>query len=92
MRAISLYIEVRYARDTSLSMPKNSDIFRLLTDHRRRSGGETYALNLKLYLDNLSIADMTMDEQYIYLCNMSNILIMHVINNMTSPYQSTICL
>ena len=32
-----LYIEVRYARDTSLSMPKNSDIFRLMKDHRRLS-------------------------------------------------------
>ena len=57
-----LYIEVRYARDTSLSMPKNSDIFRLMKDHRRLSE-ETYATNLKLYLDNVvSIADVTMDD------------------------------
>ena len=57
-----LYIEVRYARDTSLSMPKNSDIFRLIKDHRRLSG-ETYATNLKLYLNNVvSIADVTMDD------------------------------
>ena len=47
-----LYIEERYARDTSLSVPKNSDIFRLMTDHRRLSG-ETYAINLMLYLDNV---------------------------------------
>ena len=56
-----LYIEVRYG-DTSLSMPKNSDIFRLMKDHRRLSE-ETYATNLKLYLDNVvSIADVTMDD------------------------------
>ena len=47
-----LYIEVRYATDTSLLMPKNSDIFRLMKDHRRLSE-ETYATNLKLYLDNV---------------------------------------
>ena len=57
-----LYMEVRYASDTSLSMPKNSDIFRLMKDHRRLSE-ETYATNLKLYLDNVvSIADVTMDD------------------------------
>ena len=57
-----LYIEVRYARDTPLSMPKNSDIFRFMKDHRRLSE-DTYATNLKLYLDNVvSIADVTMDE------------------------------
>ena len=57
-----LYIEVRYARDTSLSMPKNSDIFRLMKDHRSYSE-ETYATNLKLYLDNVvSIADVTMHD------------------------------
>ena len=57
-----LYMEVRYARDTSLSMPKNSDIFRLMKDQRRLSE-ETYATNLKLYLDNVvSIADVTMDD------------------------------
>ena len=57
-----LYIEMRYARDTSLSMPKNSDIFTLMKDHRRLSE-ETYATNLKLYLDNVvSIADVTMDD------------------------------
>ena len=43
-------------------MPKNSDIFRLMKDHRRLSE-ETYATNLKLYFDNVvSIADVTMDD------------------------------
>ena len=57
-----LYMAVRYAKDTSLSMPKNSDIFRFMKDHRRLSE-ETYAINLKLYMDNVvSIADVTMDD------------------------------
>ena len=52
---------MRCARDTSLSMPKNRDIFRLMKDHRRLSG-ETYAANLKLYLGNvISIANVTTD-------------------------------
>ena len=29
-KVVRLYIEVRYARDTSVSMPKNSNIFRLM--------------------------------------------------------------
>lgn len=29
-----LYLEVRYARDTSLSLPKASDLFRLMKDHK----------------------------------------------------------
>ena len=47
-----LYLEVRYARDTSLSLPKTSDIFRLMKDHKKLPLA-TYAVNLKLYLDNV---------------------------------------
>ena len=36
-----LYVEVRYARDTSLSMPKNCDIFRLMKDGECASVLET---------------------------------------------------
>ena len=53
-----LYMEVRNSRETSLSMPQNSDIFRLMKEHRRLSE-EMNAKNLKLYLDNVvSIADV----------------------------------
>ena len=48
-----LYLEVRYARDTSLSLPKTSDIFRLLKDHAKLPS-VTYAKNLKVYLSNVS--------------------------------------
>jgi hypothetical protein len=57
-----LYLEVRYARDTSLSLPKSSDIFRLLKDHQKLPI-ETYVTNLKLYLDNIvSNASVTMED------------------------------
>ena len=42
-----LYLEVRYARDTALSIPKTSDIFRLMKDHKKLPK-ETYASNLKV--------------------------------------------
>ena len=48
-----LYLEVRYASDTSLSLPKTSDIFRLLKDHAKLPS-VTYAKNLKVYLSNVS--------------------------------------
>jgi hypothetical protein len=57
-----LYMEVRYARDTSLSIPKTSDIFRLMKDHRKLPLA-TYATNLKLYLNNVSSnVDVTLDD------------------------------
>lgn len=57
-----LYIEVRYARDTALSVPKSSDIFRLKKDFKNLST-DTYAANLKTYLDNVSCkSDVTMDD------------------------------
>ena len=47
-----LYVEVRYARDTSLSHPKNSSLFRLKSNHKNLSS-EQYANNLKMYLYNV---------------------------------------
>ena len=46
-----LYIEVRYARDTSLSIPKTSDIFRLMKDYKKLAI-KKYATTLRLFLDN----------------------------------------
>lgn len=48
-----LYLEVRCARDTSLSLPKSSDLFRLMKDHKKLPMN-TYAANLKLYLNNIT--------------------------------------
>ena len=47
-----LYTKVHFARDTSLSIPKTSDIFRLMKEQRKLSL-KTCATNLKLYLDNV---------------------------------------
>jgi len=51
-----LYLEVRYARDTSLSLPKASDLFRLIKDHKKLPLS-TYAINIKLYLNNITSND-----------------------------------
>ena len=48
-----LYLEVRYARDTSLSLPTTSDIFRLMKAHAKLATA-TYARNLKTHLSNVS--------------------------------------
>jgi hypothetical protein len=57
-----LYLEVRYARDTSLSLPKTSDLFRLIKDHKKLPLS-TYAVNIKLYLDNItSNAEVSIDD------------------------------
>lgn len=57
-----LYMEIRYARDTSLSLPKTSDLFRLMKDHRKLPLA-TYAVNLKLYLDNITCnTAVTLDD------------------------------
>ena len=47
-----LYTEVRYARDSALSIPKTSDIFRLKKQYKNLDSA-TYASNLKLYLGNV---------------------------------------
>ena len=51
-----LYTEIPYARDTSLSLPKTSDIFRLMKDHKKLSS-KTYAVNLKTYPSNITMGD-----------------------------------
>ena len=48
-----LYTEVRYARNTSTSFPKASDIFRLKRRYKNLDTAE-YATNLKIYLDKVS--------------------------------------
>ena len=57
-----LYLEVRYARDTSLSLPKTSEIFRLMKSHKKLPI-EKYVSNLKLYLDNITTnANVTIQD------------------------------
>ena len=48
-----LYTEVRYARDTTLSLPKKSDLFRLKEKYKALSV-EKFAANLKVYLGKIS--------------------------------------
>ncbi|CAL4093877.1 unnamed protein product, partial [Meganyctiphanes norvegica] len=55
-----LYTEVRFCRDSSVALPKSSNIFRLLRDHKCLSI-EEYASNLCIYLDKVqanSVATM----------------------------------
>ena len=47
-----LYLEVRYARDSCLSLPKSSDIFRLKRAYKNLSVDE-YSTNLKIYFDKV---------------------------------------
>ena len=49
-----LYLEVRHARNTSLSFPKKSEIFRLRKNSINNLPTTTYATNLKAYLNKLS--------------------------------------
>ena len=48
-----LYLEVRYARDTTLSLPKSSDLFRLRESYQALPT-KKLAKNLKVYLDKAS--------------------------------------
>ena len=55
-------MEVRYARDTSLSLPKTCGLFRLMKDYRKLPV-ETYVVNLKIYLNDItSNAAVTLDD------------------------------
>ena len=52
-----LYTEIRYARDTTLSLPKASDLFRLkekIKNQYKNLSVVTYASNLKVYLGKVS--------------------------------------
>ena len=53
-----LYLEVRYARDTTLSLPKSSSLSRLKEKYKKLAL-ETYRLNLKVYLSTVSSASFT---------------------------------
>ena len=48
-----LYLEVRYARDSCVSFPKNSDIFRLKKAYRKLDS-KTYGGNLIIFLDKVT--------------------------------------
>ena len=48
-----LYLEVRYARDSCVSFPKNSAIFRLKKDYKNLDS-KTYSGNLMVFLDKVS--------------------------------------
>ena len=48
-----MYTEVRYARNTSVTFPKNSDIFRLKKNYKNLDTN-VYSANLKVYLDKVS--------------------------------------
>ena len=50
--------EVRYARDTSLSLPKASDLYKLKEKYRNLPIA-TYTSNLKVYLSKVSSAAAT---------------------------------
>ena len=54
-----LYLEIRYARDTSIAFPKTSDIFKLKKNYKNLETS-AYAANLKAYLDKL-VCHVNMD-------------------------------
>ena len=57
-----LYLEIRYARDTALSVPKTSNIFRLKKNYKNLPT-EVYATNIKVYLNKVSCrSDVSMDD------------------------------
>ena len=58
-----LYIEARYARDTTFLLPKSSSIFRLKEKYKKLAV-ETYRLNLKVYLSKVSSSSFTTCEDY----------------------------
>ena len=57
-----LSLEVRYHRDTCVSLPKSSDIFRIMRNYRLLPSDE-YATNLMIYLDKVQAnTSMTKDD------------------------------
>ena len=57
-----LYTEVRYSRDTCLSLPKSSPLFRLMSKHKKLPS-TNYAKNLKTYLGRVcSRSDTTYED------------------------------
>ena len=47
-----LSLEVRFARDTCVALPKSSEIFRIKRNYKDLESDE-YAMNLKVYLDKV---------------------------------------
>ena len=57
-----LYTEVRYSRDTCLSLPKSSPLFRLMSKYKKLPS-TNYAENLKTYLGRVcSRSDATYED------------------------------
>ena len=48
-----MYTEIRYARNTSVTFPKNNGIFRLKKNYKNLAT-DVYHANLKVYLDKVS--------------------------------------
>ena len=48
-----LYLEVRYSRDSCVSFPKNSDIFRLLKNYKKLDS-KSFCDNLIIYFDKIT--------------------------------------
>ena len=67
-----LYVEIRFARDSTISFPKNSDIFRLKKAYKNLPT-ETYAINLKTYFKKVHChVDMSMSDFITALDTLSN--------------------
>ena len=67
-----LYVEIRFARDSTISFPKNSDIF-LLKKAYKNLPTETYAINLKTYFKKVHChVDMSMSDFITALDTLSN--------------------
>lgn len=49
-----MYTEVRYARDTSLTLPKSSPLFRLKDRYQKHLPVSTYQEHIKTYLSKVS--------------------------------------
>ena len=67
-----LYVEIRFARDSTISFPKNSDIFRLKKAYKNLPT-ETYAINLKTYFKKVHChVDMSMSDFITAVDTLSN--------------------
>ena len=66
-----LYLEVRYARDTSVSLPKSSDVFKLKKGYKNLDS-TTYGKNLIVFFEkiicntNVNMADFEKAIEVIY--------------------------
>ena len=60
-----LYIEVRFAKNTSLLVPKSSPLFRLKKNHKNLSSAE-YGANLKAFMNKFSSDKVASMEDFHY--------------------------